>query len=81
LLSFAFAYQFEQVRRLKDFDAEFLCRTEVPFVERYHIGASLESSAAASNDSVILAVMTNPKPNDVRAILDGDGTIMDANTN
>src|SRR5260221_452745 len=44
------------------------------------VGALLESSAASSNDSVVLTVMTNQKPNDVRATLDGDGTIMDTDT-
>src|SRR5437868_11285762 len=47
----------------------------------HKLGASLESPAASSNDSVILAVMTNPKPNHVRAILDSDGTIVNTDTN
>src|SRR5436309_2822159 len=61
LLSFAFAYQFEQVRGPEDFDPEFPRRTEVPFVEGYHIGAQFaatsvisrkESESAAKHDGL-----------------------------
>ena len=45
------------------------------------LGASLELLAASGNNSVILAVMTNPEPDDVRAVLDGGSAIMDADTN
>ena len=45
------------------------------------LGVWLALLAASSNDSVILAVMTNPKPNHVRAILDSDGTIVNTDTN
>jgi hypothetical protein len=44
------------------------------------LGRSLDSSLTSSNDSVIFAVMTNPKPNNLRTVLDSDGTIMNAYT-
>src|SRR5206468_556271 len=52
LLSFAFAYQFEQVRGLEDFDPEFPRRTEVPFVEGYHIGAQFAATSVISRNGV-----------------------------
>ena len=43
--------------------------------------AWLDSCRAASDESVVTAVMTNPKPNYIGAILDGDGMIVDAHAN
>ena len=37
--------------------------------------------AASGNDSVILAVMTDPEPDNVRTVLDGRRAIMDADAN
>jgi hypothetical protein len=36
------------------------------------------SGAASSDDSVVLAVMTNPEPDDVRTDLDGYRAMMNA---
>src|SRR2546428_5498351 len=38
--SFDFAYQFEQIHGLEDFDAEFPRHPQMPFVKGYHIIAS-----------------------------------------
>jgi len=42
LPSFYFAYQFEQIHGLENFDAEFPRRAQMPCVERYHIVQSLK---------------------------------------
>src|ERR1700731_3537995 len=45
------------------------------------LGVWLALLAASSNDSVILAVIADPEPDDVRAVLNGGGTIKDTDTN
>ena len=45
------------------------------------LGDSLDSLAASRNDSVILAVMPNPEPNDVGTILNGSSAVVDADPN
>ena len=44
-------------------------------------GVPLELLTASGNNSVILAMMTNPEPNDVRTILDCGCAIVNADAN
>ena len=70
-----------QAQRRRPRDAPMATATARRRSLQRRVAASLELLAASCNDSVILAVMTNPKPDNVRTILDGSGAIMDPDTN